>query len=496
MFEAILSALSQFGNGDAILFLFVGIVIGFIFGAIPGLGGVIALALLLPVSWGMEPGTALIMFAGVMGAVVFGGAIPAILINTPGVSCNIATCFDGYPLAQKGKAGVALGAAATASALGAVFGLVILVGAIPAVRAIVLSFGPPEFFFLVVFGIVSIAMFTKGNPIKGLFAGGLGMIMAFFGSSPITGTLRYTMGTTYLWDGIKMIPVFVGLFAISEAINMCVKGGATVSRVQTEQKFSDVLEGIKSVFRHKAAFFRSAAIGTLIGIIPGMGGTIANTLAWIVGAQTSAKGHLYGTGEIEGIICSESSNSAKDGGALLPTIAFGVPGSAEMAILLAAFILHGIVPGPELLINQLDLVWVLIFGLLFSNIIVAILGILTAKYTAKLTAIRGDVIATVVFCISLIGAFAYRGQKFDTVLALIFGIIGYFMTKFDFSRVTLAFGLVLGSLAEVSFWQSLRMSDVGGWIFFQRPISLTLIVLTVLSVVIVQILPKLSRKKR
>ncbi len=276
---------------------------------------------------------------------------------------------------------------------------------------------------------------------------------------------------------------------------MSIKGSATVSRVQTEHKFSDVLEGIKSVFRHKTAFFRSSAIGTLIGIIPGMGGTIANTIAWIVGAQTSPKGHLYGTGEIEGVICSESANNAKDGGALLPTIAFGVPGSAEMAILLAAFILHGIVPGPELLTKQLDLVWVLIFGLLFSNIIVAIFGILTAKYTAKLTAIRGDIIAALVFCISLVGAFAFRGQKLDAVMALIFGILGYFMAKYDFSRVTMAFGLILGSIAEVSFWQSLRMSDIGAGIFFQRPISLILFLLTVFSVVIVQALPRLRRKR-
>jgi len=489
---AILPALSIFADGLTWVFFLLGFVMGLVFGAIPGLSGAVALALLIPVSWGMEPRQGMVMFAGVMGAVAFGGAIPAILLNVPGTAPNVATCFDGYPLSQKGKAGVALGAAATASCLGATFGILWLVILIPAVRLIIMKVGPPETFVLILFGLFAIALFVRGNTLKGVCAGGLGLLLAFVGFDPVTGALRYNFGTMYLYDGIRPIPVIIGVFAISEAINLSIKGEA-VAQVEISSKASDVIEGVRSVFRHRITLLRSSAIGTGIGIIPGVGGTVACIMSWIAAAQSSPRKAFFGSGEVEGVIASEAANDAKDGGALLPTIAFGIPGSAEMAVLLGAFILHGLVPGPDLLSpGGLPLVWCLILSLFFSNILVSSAGLLMARHLAKLTMIRGNVIAPVIFCVCLLGAYSIHLSIYDAMLALIFGFVGYLMTKYGFSRVTLVLGLVLGTKAERNFHLSLMMSDVGGWIFLTRPIALVF-VLVLVAVVLIPILRRLKR---
>ena len=491
---AIPPALSVFAHGLTWVFFLLGFIMGMVFGAIPGLSGAVALALLIPVSWGMEPQQGMVMFAGVMGAVAFGGAIPAILLNVPGTAPNIATCFDGYPLSQKGKAGVPLGAAATASGLGAIFGIIWLIILIPAVRLIILKVGPPETFVLILFGLFAIAVFVRGNVVKGLLAGGLGLLLAFVGFDPLTGVLRYNFGTMYLYDGMRPIPVIIGVFAVSEAIALSIKGGA-VARVKTNPKASDVLEGVRAVFRHRVTVLRSSAIGTGIGIIPGVGGTVACIMAWIAAAQSSPRRAFFGTGEVEGVVASEAANDAKDGGALLPTIAFGIPGSAEMAVLLGALILHGLVPGPELLSPRgLPAVWCLILSLLFSNILVSTVGLLMARHLAKLTAIRGNIIAPIIFCISLLGAYTIHLSIHDAMVALIFGFVGYLMTKYGFSRVTLVLGLVLGTLAERSFHQSFMVSDVGGWIFVTRPVALAFVLLLVV-VVAIPLVGLLRRRK-
>lgn len=498
MFEvltAIIPAVKVFSSWITWAVFLLGFSLGMVFGTIPGLSGAIALALLIPVSWGMNPAQGMIMFAGVMGAVSFAGAIPAILLNVPGTAPNVATCFDGYPLSQKGKAGVALGAAATASGLGAVFGIFWLVILLPAVRLIIMKVGPPETFVLILFGLFALALFVRGNMIKGLFAGGLGLILAFVGFDPVTGNLRYDFGTLYLYDGIRPVPVIIGVFAIAEAIALCLRGGAAISQVKSVADTADVLEGVKSVFRYPRTLLKSSAIGTCIGIIPGVGGTVACIVAWMAAVQSSPRKEHFGKGEVEGVIASEAANDAKDGGALLPTIAFGIPGSTEMAVLLGAFILHGLVPGPELLSpSKLPVVWCIILGLLFSNILVSTVGLILAKQLARLTMIRGNIIAPIIVCVSLLGAYTMHLSIYDALLALIFGFVGYLMIVYGFSRVTLVLGLVLGTLAERSFNQSLMLSDAGAWIFLTRPICL-FFVLVLLICILVSFLNSLKRKK-
>lgn len=497
MLEGMYQAIQALQSIQSILFMLIGGMFGLIFGALPGLGGTTALALLIPFSFGMEPGVAMLMFGAAMGAVPFGGSVSAIMINTPGTPQNIATCFDGYPLAQKGKAGVALGISLTASPLGALVGLIVLVLLIPVVRRVILSLGPPEFTLLVFLGVIALALLTKGNAVKGLISGGLGFLLAYVGFFSVTGATRFTFGIKYLEDGIGLIPPAIGIFAIAEAIHLSLQKGRAIVKVGEKigpPKFSQVIEGIRLVFKHWFVFLRSSLMGTLIGLVPALGGTVANILAWTTAAQTSRRGQYFGTGEVEGVVAAESANNAKDGGALLPTVAFGVPGSAEMAILLGAFVLHGLVPGPQLLKQDISDVWALILALVFGNFLAALIGLGTSKYVVRITTIRGDVVATLVLIVSLLGAYAFRGSIFDTLSAFIFGILGYLMIKYDFSRPTLILGLILGGIFELNLVQSLMMSDVGIAIFLLRPISLVLLVLILFTFFLALVWPRLRHK--
>ncbi|MFC1910833.1 tripartite tricarboxylate transporter permease [Chloroflexota bacterium] len=490
--EGLLQALS----GVGVLYLLCGTILGFIIGILPGIGGPTALALLIPFSYGLTPHHGMLLMAGAMGSVTFGGAITAILVNVPGSPVNIATCFDGYPLAQKGKAGYAISTSAVASSLGGIFGIVVLILAMPVLRMLLLRFGPPEYFLAIMFGLISIPLFTQGSLIKGLFAGFLGIVLGFIGFDLTTGTLRYTFGSLYLYDGIQLVPMLLGVFAVAEAIQLATTR-RSVTPVVTKQNYGDIIAGAKAVFKYKVTFLRSSALATVIGIIPGMGGVIANTFAWITTAQLSPRREYFGKGEIEGIVASEAANNAKDGGSLLPTLAFGIPGSATMAVLLGAFIMYGIAPGPALLSSQLGLTWTIIWGLLFATIVSSLLGALLAPYLAKITMISGSLVAPVIIIVSLIGALATRLSIYDVFVTLIFGVVGYLMTRHGWPKITLVLGFILGSLAEYSFIQSLAISDNGLMIFLQRPISVIIITALILSIVFTQVyIPIKAKRKR
>ncbi|MDF1593590.1 MAG: tripartite tricarboxylate transporter permease [Desulfobacterales bacterium] len=490
LFEAMTSALFKAFELQNLLYVSLGTIIGLLFGCLPGLSSVVGLSLLLPLTFGMDPMSGMFLYAGVMGANPFGGSISAILINTPGTAVNVATCFDGYPMTQRGEAGRALGISATASGLGAIFGLVILIALIPVVRQTIMLFGPPEFLMFILFGLSSIVVASRGNMIKGLLGGGLGMLLASVGRSPITGSIRFSRDIQYFWDGIELIPFVIGMFALSEVINLTVTGKTKIATQKIETKISGVWEGVKDVFRHKVCFFRSSAIGTLIGIIPGIGGATANFIAYTVAMQTSKHPEKFGTGTPEGVVAAESANNAKEGGSLLPTVGFGIPGSVEMAVLLGAFILHGLVPGPLLIKENLDIVWAIIWGLVFSNVLASTFGLLAAKFLVRVSFIEVSIIIPVVAAISLTGAYANRGNIIDMLMAVMFGFFSYFMRRNGFPVITLVIGFVLGKLAEVSFFQSLMVSRGDYFVFFKRPLPLTLFILLLL----VLILPFIRQK--
>lgn len=492
MLEAMISALGQVLELRNLMFVSLGTLIGLLFGCLPGLSSVVGLSLLLPLTFGMEPISGMFLYAGVMGGNPFGGSISAILINTPGTAVNVATCFDGYPMTQRGEAGRALGISATASGLGALFGLIILIALMPLVRQTIMIFGPAEFLMFILFGLSAIVVASRGSMIKGLLGGGLGILLSCIGRSPITGVIRFSHNIQYFWDGIELIPFVIGMFALAEVINLTVSGKTQIAAAQVQTKMKGVWDGVRDVFRHKTCFLRSSAIGTLIGIIPGIGGATANFIAYTVAMQTSKHPEQFGTGNPEGVVASESANNAKEGGSLLPTVGFGIPGSVEMAVLLGAFILHGLTPGPLLIKEHLDVVWAIIWGLVISNVLASTLGLLAARFLVRISSIDVTFIIPTIGSISLAGAFATRGNVLDVMMAILFGFFGFFLRRNGFPVITVVIGYVLGKLAEISFHQSLMVSRGDYFVFFKRPISLALFIL----LIIVLGLPFLRRRAK
>jgi putative tricarboxylic transport membrane protein len=290
MIEAFADALGYLTDPITIAYILLGNITGLVFGVLPGLGGAAALAILLPLTYGMDPMVAMFFLAAIMGAVPFGGSISAILLNTPGTAVNAATCLDGHPMAQKGEAKKALEIAATASGLGALFGVFILILILPAVREVIFLFGPPELFVLFLFGLATVAIASKGSFLKGLVAGGVGVLISLVGYNSVFGDLRFTLGSEYLWDGFSLIPIIVGVFAVSELINYALRGG-TIAHGEASISGRS-FEGVREVFRQKTNFLRSSLIGTVIGIIPGIGGAAANFIAYIEAKRPVSYTHL------------------------------------------------------------------------------------------------------------------------------------------------------------------------------------------------------------
>lgn len=497
MFEAMAVAAGTLADPEALLMLLSGALLGATFGALPGLGGIIALAVSLPFTFGMEPILAMFLYAGIISSVTFGGSVPAILLNTPGTAQNATTCFDGYPMAQRGEAARAIAISAMACFIGSVGGAIVTISLLPVIKPIVFAFGPPEFFWLVLFGLVMIAFAARGSMIKGLAGGGFGIMLSLIGYSDLVGTFRYTLGSDYLWDGIPLIPFIVGLFAVSELIIYSARGGTTVTTHAAAADLSwhqQTLQGIHDVLSRPFQALRAAGIGAGIGIIPGLGGGVAAFLSYIVGMQTTSDPD-YGHGSVEGIIAGETANDAKDGGALLPTITFGIPGSGDMAVLLGAFVLHGLEPGPLLLKEHLDLVYALLFGIVISQVFTSGLGLFAAPWFARLSMLPSRWIAPFVLLLVFIGTYMVRSNVLDIALALLAGIFGFIMRRYGFSLVTIAIGFILGPLVEKSYAQSLMISGGSLKIFVTEPIALVLMVLTVV-VIAMPILSGLRKQKR
>ena len=489
------AAASRLAEPAAILMLLLGTTLGVVFGALPGLGTITALAVVLPFTFGMDPMLAMFLYAGIISSGTFGGSIPAILLNTPGTPPNAATCLDGYPMTQRGEGARALAVSATACFVGSVGGAVVLFALLPVVKPVVFAFGPPEFFWLVVFGLVTIAFAARGNMVKGLVGGGLGILISMVGFSEMYGVFRFTMGSDYLWDGIPLVPFVVGVFAVSELISYTARGGTTV-RVGSDSVAIDwkrqTIQGVKDTLSRPVELLRATAIGAGIGVIPGVGAGVASFLSYVVAIQASKHPESFGKGNLEGILASEVANDAKDGGALLPTVAFGIPGSPDMAILLGAFILHGLQPGPLLLRDHMDIVYALLYGIVLSQVATSALGLITVPWLARLSVLPSRWIAPFVLVLVFTGTFMLRSNIFDVGLAVLAGIFGYVMRRFGFPLITIVIGFILGPLAERAFLQSLMISDGSYLIFFTHPITVILMLLTLVALM----LPLLSSLRK
>ncbi|SON57762.1 Tripartite tricarboxylate transporter TctA family protein [Hartmannibacter diazotrophicus] len=484
--DALVQAFGDVLGAGSLLYLVGGVFLGLLFGLIPGLGGTTALALLMPMTFSMNALDAMYLSGGVMGATTFGGSITAILLNTPGTAPNAATTFDGYPLARQGKAGLAIGASATASALGGLLGLLTLLLFIPVAREVVLSFGPAEFFLLTILGLAAIAVSLRGKLLRGLIAGCVGLLFAFVGQDAISGDLRFTMDIDYLWDGIPLVPTLTGMFAISQMIELGVKGGSVASANpgadDKTMRITGVFDGVLAVFRHWPTLIRGSVIGTLIGAIPGLGGTVAAFVAYSSAVQTDRDPDSYGKGNIKGVIAPEAANNAKDGGSLIPTVAFGIPGSAETALFLGILVLHGMDPGPGILLYHQREIYGLIVALTVSAVGASLVGLALSRLLVLVTRIEVGLVIPVVVAVSLTGIYVLNGRMADVLLTVLMGLLGYLMIRFDYPRLTLVIALVLGETAENSLHQLIMISDghpVG--FMMARPVSIVLIVATVVT---------------
>jgi putative tricarboxylic transport membrane protein len=452
-----------------------------IMGIIPGIGGLTALALLIPLMFGMYASTAFILFTATLAGGNFAGSVTAILLNTPGQAPNAATLLDGYPMTQDGRGGEAIGASAAASAAGALLGALVLLLMIPLFLRISLLFGTAEIFWLGVWGVTAIAVVVRGDALYGLISALLGFIVVFHGQHYITGNYRWTYNITELQSGFDLVPILVGLFAIGEMIHLVTKGGTISDNAGEFDISGQKWAGVKSVYQNRGTFFRSSILGVLIGMIPGIGGTAANYIAYFQTVQASGNPDAFGKGDIRGVIASEASNDAKDGGAFLPTLALGVPGSAGMALILSAFVLHGITPGPLLFQNNLEIVFVIVMTLIIANILTSVIGYSVAEKLVSITRVDVYIIAPVVISIALYASYLVNNTLFGTYTALLFGLLGYLMITLNMSRVPMILAVVLGPIIENNFWRALRIPGGDLTIFVGSGLSIVLILLIIIS---------------
>lgn len=463
-----------------LFFCFVGVVLGTLIGVLPGIGPVTGVAILIPITFGMDATTALITMAGVYYGAMYGGSTTSILINLPGESASVMTTLDGYQMARKGRAGPALGMAAIASFIAGTFSVVMLTLIAPPLADFAVSFGPPEYFALTFMGLTLVTSLTGKSMIKGLISGIFGLLLACVGVDALSGSPRFTYNQVYLLDGFGFIPVAVGLFAISEVL------------INSEEVFEPIFVqakiSIRSLFPNLqdwkdslGALWRGSLIGFIVGVLPGAGATIASFLAYGVEKRVSKHPEKFGTGVIEGVAAPEGANNAATGGAMVPLLTLGIPGSGTTAVLMGALLIHGLRPGPLLFSTHPDFVWGLIASMYVGNILLLILNMPLIGLWVSFLRVPYKILMPLIVAISATGVFATDNNIFDVWVMLIFGVIGYFMRKLDFPLAPTVLALVLGPMVERSLRQALAMSQGDVSIFFSRPISAVLVIIALVS---------------
>jgi putative tricarboxylic transport membrane protein len=495
MAGAFASGLFQILTPGTLGLMLLGIALGFAVGILPGLGGPTTLALMLPFIFTMQPAEAFAFLLGMAAVTATTGDITSVLFGVPGEPTTASTIVDGHPMAKKGEAGRALGAVLMSSLVGAIFGAFALALAIPIVRPLVLTFGSPEYFMLAVLGLTFVAALSGDNLLKGLVAAGLGLMFATIGLDPMSGTQRYTFDQLFLWDGIGLVPITIGFFAIPEIIDLAVRRTA-IAR-ESIGKLGGVMEGVKDTFRHWWLVIRCSAIGAYVGIIPGMGGSVTQWLAYAHAVQSSPNRERFGKGAVEGVVGPGAANNSTLGGHLIPTVAFGVPSGVTMAILLGAFIIQGLTPGPGMLLPEskgghLALTFSFVWTIVIANIVTVAICFLFLNQLAKITQVRGSLLIPPVLLLIYLGAFAEKNAFADLYLVLFFGALGWVMEKVHWPRPPLILGLVLGPLAENRLFLA---TDNYGLDWLTRPWVLVLIALTLAGAIYPWLKARSRRRK-
>ncbi|MEA2951426.1 MAG: putative tricarboxylic transport rane protein [Alphaproteobacteria bacterium] len=462
--------------------MLIGVFLGLIVGITPGIGGRLSIALAIPFVFGMDMVSGAVFLLTMHAVNGTSGQISSIMFGVPGDGDDAATILDGYPMAKKGEAGRALGASITASGVGGIIGAIVFAIMIPILEPIVLAFSPAEFFLLAMLGITFIAFISgKGNIFKGLMVGFYGMILATVGMDPQTGTPRFAGDYLFLWDGLSLVTAVLALFAVPEMIALGVKGGS-ISAISVEgarYSYRQLFDGVLEVPRHWWLAVRTSIIGAVIGMIPGLGSSAAAWFCYGHAVQTSKTPERFGKGAVEGVIAPETGSNAREGGSLLPTLFFGIPGSSGMAVLMGAFLILGIQPGPKMITEHLDLVWTLIWALVVGNLIAVTFLLFICRWVAMLTFINGAILVPFIVVLVALGSYINEGQWENLVILVALSVIGYGLLRAGWPRAPFVIGLVLGKIAEESLHKAL---DLWGLEFFLRPLSLFLVGLIVATI--------------
>jgi len=454
-------------------------VIGVIIGALPGLGATTGAALLLPFTLTMEPVPAIAVLTTIYVSATFAGAITAILINTPGTAAAAATCLDGYPLAQRGEAGRALGIAVVASTIGGIFSIIVLAIAAPMLARVAYEFRPPEYFALTVFGLSMLASISEGGAIKNLIGGLFGVWLATIGADAITGTERFMFDNYELYEGLNFIPVLVGMFALSELLVQSKSLNTVMERIPIKAVKLPSMADYKKIWK---AVLRSCGIGTFIGILPAEGATVASMIGYSEAKRWSKTPEEFGKGAVEGVAGAEAANNAATGGAMVPTLVLGIPASGTTAVILVGLMVHGLRPGPHLFTEQIDKVYSIFGAMLVANIMFFALGLFAAKLFARVTLVPRGILWPIVFAFSVLGAYSLAQSMLDVYIALIFGVIGYLFRRFGFAVAPVAIGLILGEMVETNLQNSLKIFD-GDWTqILVQPLAAFFLILAVLGI--------------
>ena len=462
-----------------LFYLVAGTAFGLVIGALPGLGPMFAVALVLPLTFGMHPASAIILLAAVHAATAYGDSFASILINTPGGVGSVASCWDGHPMAQKGEAGVAMGISALGSFIGGILGWISLVAISPLLIMVALKMGPPEYFMIAIMALSLLSLASHGRVLQGLFLGAIGLLLSFIGRDPITAEPRFTFGYLYLEDGLPLAPTVLGLFALSQVLILAEEGGS-IAQIRSIGKVRD---GFKIALRLPATIFRAGVVGIFMGLMPALGLSSANIVAYFAEKRASKHPETFGKGEPRGLLAPEIAKNACIVGDLIPTFTLGIPGSSVTAIFLAAMIMHGLQPGVQFFERSGALPYTVFIGILLAQFSFFIMGLALARQFAKAVLMPNALLIPMIVMLSVVGSYAMRGYLEDVFLTVGFGFIGYLLSRYRWPGACMVLGLVLGDLVEANFHRSLLIGGGSYAIFFTRPFSLSLFLLTALMLV-------------
>jgi len=465
---------------EHLLILIMASLLGVICGALPGIGASLTMSLLIPFSFHWDKTTGLILLVGAWASAVYGGSITAILINTPGTGGNVASAFDGFPLSEQGRAGEALGISAFASSIGGVTGIAFLIFFSPLLAKLTVEFGPAEYFIIGLLALCMIAALSGASLLRGLISGGLGLLISFMGYDIITGELRFNFGFEYLEERIHFVIIVIGVFGVSQ----CLRFSETVGSISRSGEVKGgYLSGVATTLKYPFTLLRSVLIGIVFGFIPGLGTSSASLFSWTEAKRVSKNSHAFGKGNPEGLVASEAANNAVEGGALTPTLTLGIPGNPNSAVFLAAMLMYGILPGQQLYQQNSDLVSTLFITLLLSQSVFFFTGWIVSLGAARVTTLSLTFLAPLILLVCLTGAYVSSGQFGDVAVAVILGLVGYYMHRYKYSAVCLLLGVIIGPLTERNYHRAMIIYQDTWSIITASYISIALTVLLVVVLI-------------